>query len=213
MPMGVSFRGDRRPAATGLRAAVLALVLVFAAGGAAPAAGPQQTATQFVQSMADRVLAVIRDKGVPASKRKVLLKKIFLDAFDTQAIGRFALGRYWRTATPAQRAEYMRLFPGYVADIYAGQFSTYSGEKFVAIRSSELGKGRAVVNAEIRRTNGTKIAVDFRVKHEGNGYRVIDAVVEGVSLIVTKRDEFAAVVARQGVDALLKRMRNIVESG
>jgi len=178
----------------------------------APAAGEAATPHKFIQSLADAVIAVIRKEAGRDAVRRETLRSIFLASFDSERIGRFVLGRYWRTINEEQRAEYMRIFPTYVADIYARQFNNYSGETFTALRSSPLADSRFLVNSEIATPKGAKIAVTFRIRRDGESYRVLDVAVEGASLIVTKRDEFASVVQRKGMDALLTHMRRQIST-
>ena len=104
----------------------------------------------------------------------------------------------------------MELFPKYVAKLYAIQFSDYAGQTF-AVRGSKPGAdGATIVNAEIDQPNGDPIKLDFIVQSGGQGLKVIDVKVEGVSLLVTKRSEFDSVVAQKGIDGLLQALRQKV---
>ena len=189
----------------------MAAAFLFCAPSATLAQKPVSP-KQFIQSLADDVVALIREEVGRSEVRRETLHHIFLTALDTKSIGRFVLGRYWRTIKPQQKAEYLRLFPAYVASIYAGQFNNYQGETFTALRSSPIGRSRFQVNAEIQTPKGAKFAVTFRVRRDGNSYRVLDVAVEGASLIVTKRDEFASVLRRKGMDVLLAHLRRQVGS-
>ena len=150
-----------------------------------------------------------RDKD-PISRR-AQLREIFLRSFDTTLIARFALGRYWRTATTEQKAQYLEIFPEYVADVYAGQFSNYSGQTFTVIRERRIDDKKSIVNAKIRRPDGTSFQIDFRVRLGPEGFKNVDVIVEHISLLVTKRDEFSSVISREGMDGLLTRLRRQTE--
>ena len=192
---------------------VSCVLTALAALSMAPLDTAAQPATpdQVVQKLADDVLAVIRGKDGRNGARRETLRNVFLTSFDMAGIGRFVLGRYWRTISKAQQAEYQRLFPEYVSDIYARQFARYSGETFAVIRTRSVSDTRSIVNAVIRPSGGGKIAVAFRVRRDRDVFRITDVAVEGASLIITKRDEFASVLRRQGMDVLLKRMRRQLE--
>jgi phospholipid transport system substrate-binding protein len=105
----------------------------------------------------------------------------------------------------------MELFPKYVAKLYAIQFSDYSGQTFAVKGSKTTSDGSMVVNAEIDQPNSDPIKLDFIVTNiTGMGLKVADVKVEGVSLLVTKRSEFDAVVAQKGIGGLIEAMRQKV---
>jgi len=162
-----------------------------------------QDARGFVRDLGDGVIAVLKDEKRNEASRRAALRAIFLESFDTVAIARFALGRYWRVATEAQKARYLDMFPTYVADIYAGRLSNYAGEVFAVLRERTSDATRTLVNAEIRRPDGGTLKIDFRVHRTADGFRTFDVLVEGLSLLITKRDEFATVIRRKGLDGLL----------
>jgi len=164
----------------------------------------------FIESIGNDLLDVLRSPQADHEVRKARLRDLFTRAFDVPAIGKFVLGRHWREATEAQRQEYLKLFREHVVDIYAQRFVDYSGETFEIVRERELGPNDVSVQIEIVRPEGPPLLVEFRVTGKDDGMRIIDTVVEGVSLIVTKRDEFSAVVKREGVDGLIERLRQII---
>ena len=184
----------------------LVMALGLCCGIAAQAQAPASSPEGFVRKLGAEVIAVLANDKLDIAQRKSELHDIFLRSFDSKAMARFALGRYWRVASAKQRHRYLKVFPVYVADIYAGRLSTYAGETFVVLRSRTLDSGKSMVNTEIRRPDGGAFKVDFRVHAEGNGFKNTDVLVEGVSLLVTKRDEFAAVIRRSGLEALISAL-------
>jgi len=170
-----------------------------------------ENASEFVRALGAKVIAILSDETRSESNRRTALRAVFLESFDTEAIARFTLGRHWRTATEAQRARYLDLLPTYVADIYAGRLSNYAGEVFDVIRERASDANRILVNAQIRHPDGTTLKIDFRLRHR-DGFRVFDVLVEGISLVITKRDEFATVIRNQGLDGLLSLLEQRTRS-
>ncbi len=193
----------------GAASIILLLGLMWSAAGIAQTA--QDSPSAFVRSLGEEVIAVLQKPDVDRIWRRTQLRKIFLKSFDTGLIARFALGRYWRTATAEQKARYLEIFPEYVADVYAGQFSTYSGETFTVFRERRVDEKKSIVNTKIQRPNGTSYQVDFRVLLGPEGFKNIDVIVEHISLLVTKRDEFSSVIGHEGMDGLLTRLRQQME--
>ena len=162
----------------------------------------------FIRSVGAEVIEVLQ-QNLPPTKVGVQLNAIFLQACDVPAIGRAILGKYWQKATGEQRKAYMEIFPKYIAKFYAIQLSDYSGETFAVIGSRVVSEG-IVVNAEINRPGGEPLKLDFMVANTEEGLKVADIKVEGVSLVITKRSEFAEVVAEKGIDGLIQAMRQKV---
>jgi phospholipid transport system substrate-binding protein len=193
------------------RRQAIVLALASAVVAAFPAAGARAggDAQGFVQGIGDRVVQILQ-QDLPHDQIERQLHEVWLQAFDVEGIGRAILGRNWQKATEAQRAEYMQVFPQYVARLYAIQFAEYSGETFSISGSRPAPSGDTEVNAQIVRPGREPVRVDFSVQQAGADLKIRDVKVEGVSLLVTKRSEFNSVVAQRGIDGLIKAMRNMV---
>ena len=131
------------------------------------------------------------------------------DSFDIKTIGRFALGRYWRQATSAQKKEYLRLFQDMIVNVYSRRFGDYNGEKFEVLSARGQGPSDVIVISQIIPKSGAAISIDWRVRKKSERLVVIDIIVEGVSMALTQRSDFAAVIQRGGgkVDVLLEHWR------
>ena len=185
-----------------LVATVPALFMAAPAKGATEASDPRA----FVEHLGGEVVGIIKSSDVKLPDRQRRFQALFVQAFDAPTIGRFVLGQYWRKTSEDQRRSYFDLFSDYVAAIYAVQFSRYEGETFKTVGGQPIANGDSAVESEIERSGKPPIKVTFRVRREGDALKIVDVMVEGVSLIVTKRDEFASVLSREGLDGLMRRM-------
>jgi phospholipid transport system substrate-binding protein len=156
----------------------------------------------FVNTLGNKVLNLLKDKSVSDSSKDQQLKTIFRENVDTDWIGQFVLGKYWREATDAQKTRYLSLYRDFLIESYTGRFKEYSGESFKITGSRDEGNNKFLLNTEIVRPNNPSVIVDYKVKTNGSGFKVYDIVVEGVSLITTQRSEFTSVVSKNGLDAL-----------
>ena len=122
------------------------------------------------------------------------------------------LGRYWNSATPQQQDEYQKLFEQLIVSTYADRFVEYSGETFRITGSRPEGENDTMVTTQIVRPNGPPVNVDWRVRKRDGTYKIIDVVVEGVSMGVTQRQEFASVISQNGgqVQGLIQALRQKV---
>ena len=127
--------------------------------------------------------------------------------FDLAFIGRFVLGRHWRKVTADQRVQYQELFSSYILQTYSSHLGGYSGETLSITGAKPAGSKDAIVQTRIVRPSGPPIDANWRVRAQGNQYLIIDISVEGVSMAVTQRSEFASVIKNHGFEGLLAALR------
>ena len=183
------------------------VVLSMGFGDFAAAAVQSGAASRFIRGLGDEVIATLTTPGFDQEVREARFRSLMSQGFDLAFIGRFALGRHWRQATAAQRAEYSRLFGDYVLKTYTARFGGYAGQTMAVVSERQAGTKDVVVSTLINHPYGPPIAADWRVRTTGGRYRIIDLVVEGVSMVVTQRSEFAAVIQRHGLRGLLDELR------
>ena len=193
------------------RFVLLALLgLLLSASGVARAG--DEGATDFIQTLGDEFVAVLADKELPAERRLEEFRRLFIESFDVATISRFALGRYWRRASKSQRQEYGRLFSDYIVNTYSARLGQYSGEKIVVGETRNDGKRDRIVSSKIVRPKGKPVRLDWRLRRRGEGFKIVDVIIEGVSMAITQRDAFASVIRRGGgkVESLLEELRSKV---
>ncbi len=180
-----------------------------------PAAADEAT---FIKSLADRAIDTLSDRSVSLEVREDRFRTLLQASFAMRKIGRFVVGRYWKAMTPDQQAEYQSLFSAWVLKSYSAQLGGYSGEKFEIYRTTKAGSKDMFVRTRIARGGGAPLRADWRVRKFKSGYKVVDVVVEGVSMLSTQRAEFSAVLRKHGpgglIDALQARLSKFpVSSG
>ena len=191
----------RRPL---LISAVLAFAVSPFSGNAIAA-----SADDFIRSAGEKTFASLSEE-LTNKERTARFREILVVTFDLPTIARYALGRYWRVATKTQRDDYVVLFEKFIVQSYLPRFKDLSGHTFEVKRSQVINARDQLVLSEIKTKQGKPpIRVNWRVRLRDNTYRVIDVMVEGVSMSVTQRDEFAAVIRRNGgkIEGLLASLR------
>jgi phospholipid transport system substrate-binding protein len=68
------------------------------------------------------------------------------------------------------------------------------------------GADRVTVRTEIIRPDGPKVSVDYQLTNRSGEWKVYDVIIENVSMVVTYRSEYAAIIKRDGMDGLLKQL-------
>jgi phospholipid transport system substrate-binding protein len=179
---------------------------------AAPTEAGAQDARAFVANLGNQAIQVLGPSVSPA-QRVARFRQLFQNDFDVPGIGQFVLGRYWRTASPEEQQEFLRLFQEYIVQAYAARLGEYGGEPFRVLGSRPAGD-ETVVTSQIDRPNAGRILVDWYLTSRGGALKITDVYVGGVSMKVTQRDEFASVIQRNGgrVDALMAQLRQRIAS-
>lgn len=165
---------------------------------------------KFVQDLGDNAIKVIANKSITPDQRSDKFRDILRNSFDLMTIGRFVIGRSWNAATPDQQKDYMHLFQELVIKTYGDRMTLYSGEGFTVVAVRPETEKDTIVNSQITHPDGSEpTKIDWRVRQRDGKMGVIDVVVEGVSLSVTQRQEYAAVIQNNDgkISALLDKMR------
>ena len=166
-------------------------------------------AESFIRDTADRVLTAY--SGELADKRRAeIFREILTDTFALKTIARFTLGRYWRIASADQRKEYRRLFEDFLVLAYANRFSDLGGVKLRIASVREINERDSLVLSEMSTAAGKPpVRVAWRVRQTKQGPRIVDVIVDGISMSVTQRDQFAAAIRSAGgkVEGLLAMLR------
>ncbi len=184
--------------------ALMALAVSLNSGSAIAA-----NADDFIRSAGARTFESL-SKELTDEERTDRFREILRDTFDMKTIARFTLGRYWRVASKKQREDYVGLFEEFIVQAYSHRFKDLSGQTFEVKRSQELNARDRLVLSEVKVKQGKPpVRVNWRVRLRDDAYRVIDVVVEGVSMSITQRDEFAAVIRQSGgkIEGLLAALR------
>lgn len=187
----------------------LAIFLLAARPGQAEGIGEQRDPVDFLTGFSAEAIEVLADQQLSGPQREAEFRRLFTKGFDVDAISRFVLGRHWRGATKDQRAEYRQLFEDFIVATYARRLRGQTGGNFVVGQLRERTEKRAIIGSEIQRPEGAPIAVDWRLRYKGGDWRIIDIMIEGISMAITQRSEFYAVISNNGghVEGLLQKLR------
>lgn len=192
---------------------IVIIVLAVAVATPSRAAGDP---TSFISDLGSKAINVLTSTA-SETERERQFRVLFEQSFDLQSIARFVLGQYWRTANETQRQEFTKLFETYVIHAYTVRFNAYAGQQLKVGSARPEGDNGALVQSEIALPNGSQppVKVDWRVSNEGGNYKITDVTVEGVSMALTERQEFASVIQRGGgqIEALLKVLREKTGQG
>lgn len=196
------------------RAATLAAAAMLAALVAGPAvrgqasiAPAEEEARRFVQQTIDDVLGILRDGGLTLEQKKDRVESIAYERFDFELIARFVLARNWSSMSEQQHRDFVEAFKKHLSATYRDTLDSFRDEKITVEASRSEARGDVTVMTLVREGSGdTK--VDYRLRKTDAGWRGIDVIIEGVSLVQNFRAQAQEVISAEGADALIQKLRD-----
>lgn len=189
--------------------AALALLVVVLANPAVSEADQQANAQAFVQTLGEDALDVLRQDGLTYEQAVSAFGALFQRSFDIPLVARFALGRYARGAQPDKVDRYVDLFEQVMVRTYTRRFNEYGGQTFQSLSVRPEGSRDLLVSSQFIRVQGPPVNVGWRLRPQEDGsFRVLDVVIENVSMALTQRNEYSAIIQRNGgqLDGLIEAL-------
>jgi phospholipid transport system substrate-binding protein len=182
-------------------------LMLLATPAAAQDAGPEALVKKITADVMD---AIKTDQQLAAGDKQKALKlaeEKILPHVDFEEATRLAVGRSWNQAGAEQRKKLVQEFRSMLVRTYSTAISAYQGQtmKVLPVRMKPDDTEATVRNQYIR-PGAKPVAIDYSMRKTDGGWKIFDIVVEGVSLVLTYRSEFDAVVKQQGVDGLIKAL-------
>lgn len=170
-----------------------------------PATQLQQVANKMVSQLENNKSNLGNMSVIRRIVNQVLIPTVDLDRMSASVVG-----NYWRSATPAQQAQFKKDFSYLVTTTYASALSSYDGDQvqFRPLRENFAGRQTMTVNSVIVRKNGQRIPISYDVVRSGDQWKVYDFSIENVSMVQSYRSQFSGVLAQGGMTALLARIQN-----
>jgi phospholipid transport system substrate-binding protein len=179
--------------------------------------GPTPEVRAFVEGIGGAAVQLLREGIADPVERRAAVRRLLEEGFDTPALARLSLGRFWRVATPDQRSEFQQLFEGFLVNLYSNSLERSPGDPpmvtgFAIDRVRAEPEREYAVLTHFERPAGSPFRVEWRVEDDGSDLRVLDVAVEGISMIVLFRQMLAGAVHDGGgtMDGLLVRLRQMV---
>jgi phospholipid transport system substrate-binding protein len=205
-------RAKLEPTRRGALGMVVAAALVVSTGDDVRA--QLSDAESVVQDLARQVWALLERPDLDQRGRLDELTGVLESRTDVDLLSRLVLGRYWRLMSEEQRTGYQELFRAVVMrdlamrlDRYASDASGSIDDHFQIVGGGRVGDDDVLVRSRVIPEAGKPVTVDWRLRQRPDGPVIIDLVIEGVSLLVSQRSEFASVIERSDMDGLLAELR------
>ncbi|MBL4806382.1 MAG: ABC transporter substrate-binding protein [Rhodobacteraceae bacterium] len=165
-------------------------------------------ARTYVQSIIDDVMETINSS---ASEARIMrrFRDVFTSYADIPTIARLVIGAPWRSLSGSQRTAFSNAFGDYLSWKYGRQFRSYRGSTIRITRVVNAGRKGFLVYSTVQQAGGQPFSLDWQVSDGSGRTKMIDMIIEGISLISSEREEIRARLAsvRGDINALTAQLR------
>ena len=176
----------------------LTLLCGIAVGATPSRAASLGDAGGFIDHLIMQAMSDLRSTSLSDAQREERLNALLQENFDIPRITRFVLGRYWATTSEEDRKSFATLFGQYVVRNYSRRLSQFTEETVKVIGARNESEYGAVVTSNIVHPAGPPTPLEWRVRNDAGKLRIVDIDVAGISMALTEREEFSAVIQRSG---------------
>lgn len=190
------------------RRALLGTAAALALLPAAARAQATDRATALVTKLAADFISALRSASSPER-----LSRDFATLLgrygDMPVVASSVLGPPWRAASPAQKQAFVAAFQTYLARKYGAQFKDYQNAAVEVKRAQDAGDKGVLVSTAVVRPGREPIAVDWQVSERSGQPKVVNLIIEGVSMLTNERTEVRAMLEAAGgsLDKLIATMK------
>ena len=174
----------------------------------------KEKALSMVEELTKEGIEEIVNSKASVSEKNEVFRKLFAENLDLDFISRYVLGRYWRKASVTQRDDFVSLYREYNVKTWSKRFDEFKGKQFV-FKGVVVGNNpnQAFVETEVPMDKGEPVSVRWRVSDKDGVLKIIDIIIENVSLVQTARSEYTSFIAKspKGVDGLLENLREKIK--
>ena len=193
-------------------AAFVALILVIVI--VSPASAGSLSPEALVKQVAADVLVATRkdkDKAVEANdkrERLALAEEKILPHVDFAEATRLAASAAWGRASPVQQVQMVSAFRAMLVRTYSNTIDAYRDQTMRVLPAKTVLRAKeAVVHSQYVRPGEAPVGVEYAMRKSAGEWKIYDIAVEGVSLVLTYRPLFDHVTRTEGVDGLVRRLR------
>ena len=169
----------------------------------------------LMQQASDKLFADIKNNQAKIKKDPNYLRTIvrndLLPYVQVNYAGSLVLGSHFKSTTPEQRDKFFKAFSDFIEQAYAQVLTAYTDQNIQIEPAKEVGdKNLVSIRVNIMQNGGqAPIKLDFkwRKNSKTGEWQAYDMVAEGVSMVVTKQNEWSGILRQQGIDALTAQIQ------
>ncbi len=174
---------------------------------------PDSSAAEVIGQLGRKTMAVMSDPSKTPAERQKYFQRLLANHVDIPMLAKFLAGRHWRRASTKQRTAYVSAFTDFMLQVFARQLGGARLDGFEVLGSKPVGRRDVMVMSRLDR-GGKPLKVEWRLRRRNNRFLVIDVTAGGVSMALTRRQEFAAIIQANGghFDGLITKLQEFVSN-
>ncbi len=171
---------------------------------------PDQVLAAMAEALAEAVAARRDELQTDRRQLRALVDELLLPRFDLASSCRVILHEHWRTATAEQRQRFIEAFYGYLLASYGDALLEFRHDTVRIMRAQDPLAGSSThVHTTMKLTSGDTYKVDYYMRLDDSGWRVVDVLVEGMSYVRSFRTNFGLEIRADGLEALIVRLEGL----
>ncbi len=188
-----------------------ALVPIEAQAQAKPAAANAaltEAPRKLIDETAVKIVAILARKSEPTEKRVADIEAIAYELFDFSTMSKLVLARNWRNATNEQRTTFVKEFKRHLSHTYGTRLDRYDQERVDVYAAQVEQRNDVTVKTRVVGGQFDGAEISYRLRKQGEPWKIIDVVIEGVSLVSNYRSQFQEVLNTGSIDDLIAKLRD-----
>jgi phospholipid transport system substrate-binding protein len=167
-----------------------------------------QSPSEVVVGTSEAVIAVLKDATLDRAAKRARIEQVVMRSVDFDTLSKLTMARNWARLTPAQQIEFKEEFRRHLSATYGRRIDDYRNETVTVLGTRPEQRGDQTVKTKINRGGGSAdVLVDYRMRQKDGEWKVIDIVIEGVSLVANFRSQFQDLMAQGGAERLLSVLK------
>jgi phospholipid transport system substrate-binding protein len=122
-------------------------------------------------------------------------------------MSRLVMATNWKKLTPPQQAEFVDEFTRFLANDYGARIERYEQEQVEITGERPEARGDFTITTKIVGGKNDGALVDYRMRQKDGNWKIIDVVIEGISLVANYRDQFREVAGNGGPTVVIEKLK------
>ncbi len=187
------------------------LILLLSLGMTAALYADVSNPQVIIQEATEEMMAELRkNREAIANDKSIvnnIVERVLVPHIASNTIARKVMGKYARSASDEQKERFAEAFKGYMIRFYSNAFAEYKDETVDYLSAPEFdGERRVTIKTKLNLASGQPIPIDYVMQRSGDSWKIIDVVIEGISLVISNRTQFGNSISRDGLDTVIAKL-------
>jgi phospholipid transport system substrate-binding protein len=162
----------------------------------------------LIEDAATKIVTILARKGQETDARVAEIEEIAYELFDFTTMSKLVLARNWRKLDKEKRAEFVREFKRNLSRTYGTRLDRYDQENIEVFGTQVEPRDDVSVKTRVVGGQFDGAVISYRLRERSERWRIIDVVIEGISLVSNYRSQFAEILNTGTIDDLMVKLRD-----